>query len=334
MKKTFVLLACASLPLMSFAQTDSINNAQNPNREVTVTNVDKNVTEYKTVDEGGDTTRIRIGNKGIEIIEKNGKTSIDTKDLKDQIQKGKEEEELNNKYGDFEKNDDSSNGIDEMIQDKMDEKFGKKHHNHFEPHWAGFGMGFNSYATSSGSTSMTGANSYLSLVPQKSYDVVLNIWELGLPVSQNLGFVTGVGFNWNHYRFDGNNNIQKDANGIIISKPAPEGISYDVSRLRTTYLNIPLMIEYQGNISNHKAYASVGGQVGFLLGQKTTIEYNDTENKSHSSKNLTPITYGLTARIGYRFLNLYANYNLSPLFEKNKGPEVYPFSVGLMFVNF
>lgn len=327
------LLACASLPFMSFAQTDSIKDESSSNRNVEIKKIDSNVTEYKTVDEGGDTTRIRIGNKGIEIIEKNGKTSVDLKDLKEQIQRGKEEEELNNKYGDFEK-EDHGDKIEEMIQDKLDEKFGKrKHHNHFEPHWAGFGLGFNNYVNASGSTSMTGSNAYMALVPQKSFDINLNIWELGLPVSHNAGFVTGLGFMWNNYRFDGNNNIQKE-NGIIVSRPAPEGINYELSKLRTTYLTLPLMFEVQGDIANHTAYISAGGQVGFLLGQKVRMEYGDNVSKSYSNKNLTPITYGLTARVGYRFLNIYANYNLSPLFEKNKGPELYPFSVGLMLANF
>jgi len=334
MKKTLVLLACASLPLIGFAQNDTTINAPQTNRDVTISKVDKNVTEYKTVDEGGDTTRIRIGNKGIEIIEKNGKTSVDTKDLSEQIKKGKEEEEQNNKYGDFEKEEDYGNKIDEMIQDKMDEKFGKKKHDHFEPHWAGFGMGFNNYATKSGSTSMTGDKAYLSLVPEKSFDVNLNIWELGLPVSHNVGFVTGIGFLWNNYRFAGNNNIQKNDVGIIVEKPAPDNTNYKLSKMRISYLTLPLLLEYQGNVANHRAYISAGGQLGFLLGTKTRVESSGNVSKSYGNKNITPITYGLTARVGYRFLNLYANYNLSPLFEKDKGPEVYPFSVGLTFINF
>jgi len=99
-------------------------------------------------------------------------------------------------------------------------------------------------------------------------------------------------------------------------------------------LTLPLLVEFQKNIAGHKAYISVGGQAGFLLGTKTKVEYGNTLSESHSNKNVTPITYGLTARVGYRYLNLYANYSMSTLFEKDKGPELNPFSIGIMLVNF
>ena len=44
---------------------------------------------------------------------------------------------------------------------------------------------------------------------------------------------------------------------------------------------------------------------------------------------ISPLQYAATVRFGIRELNIYANYNLSPLFQKGKGPELYPFSVGL-----
>ncbi len=44
--------------------------------------------------------------------------------------------------------------------------------------------------------------------------------------------------------------------------------------------------------------------------------------------------YGFTGRIGYKWLNLWGYYQLSTLFEKGKGPEMYPISVGITIIPF
>ena len=62
-----------------------------------------------------------------------------------------------------------------------------------------------------------------------------------------------------------------------------------------------------------------------------------TEEKKDKNKqdfNLSTFRYGFTARVGYRGLKLYATYYPVQLFEVDKGPEVYPFSVGLILFNF
>ena len=36
-----------------------------------------------------------------------------------------------------------------------------------------------------------------------------------------------------------------------------------------------------------------------------------------------------TARIGWGWVNVFATYSLTTLFKTDRGPELYPFSVGL-----
>jgi hypothetical protein len=38
--------------------------------------------------------------------------------------------------------------------------------------------------------------------------------------------------------------------------------------------------------------------------------------------------------VGYGKVTLYAQYGLNELFQHNKGPEMYPFSVGVRLANF
>lgn len=44
--------------------------------------------------------------------------------------------------------------------------------------------------------------------------------------------------------------------------------------------------------------------------------------------------YGFTGRIGYKWLNLWGYYQLSTLFQKTKGPEMYPISIGITIIPF
>jgi hypothetical protein len=54
------------------------------------------------------------------------------------------------------------------------------------------------------------------------------------------------------------------------------------------------------------------------------------KDKNRSDFFLSPFRYGYTARAGYGFLKIFANYYNTALFEKGKGPQLYPFTIGFM----
>ena len=56
---------------------------------------------------------------------------------------------------------------------------------------------------------------YMTLHSSKSTNFNMNFTQLSLGLTRHIGFVTGLGLNWNNYRFDGNNNIIKGDNGVI-----------------------------------------------------------------------------------------------------------------------
>jgi hypothetical protein len=39
----------------------------------------------------------------------------------------------------------------------------------------------------------------------------------------------------------------------------------------------------------------------------------------------------VTARVGYKEVAIFANYYMTSLFKPDRGPELYPFSIGLAF---
>jgi hypothetical protein len=51
-------------------------------------------------------------------------------------------------------------------------------------------------------------------------------------------------------------------------------------------------------------------------------------------RNIEKFRYGVTARFGWKFINLTGFYSLTGLFKKGKGPDLYPISVGISFMPF
>ena len=59
-----------------------------------------------------------------------------------------------------------------------------------------------------------------------------------------------------------------------------------------------------------------------------------TKNKDNKSFHTNPFYYGVRGYLGWGGIHLFADYALSTLFEKDEGPELYPFSIGLSLVRF
>jgi len=59
---------------------------------------------------------------------------------------------------------------------------------------------------------------------------------------------------------------------------------------------------------------------------------NDERPDINDRYNLLPFQYGVTARFGYRFLEFYSNYALSPLFEPDIAFNAHSFQIGLRLI--
>jgi hypothetical protein len=272
------------------------------------------------IEENLDTTRIKIGKKGIVIIEGEKGTQVNIEKL-DAPEAPDAPEEFD-EFEDF---------------DEMDEDFDSKKHEKFKPHWAGFEIGLNNYVNSDMSMSLDNTMDFMDLNTGRSWNININVMEYGFGLgTDKIGLVTGLGFEMSNYHFDNNNTIAK-VGGLI----QPVALSYpdmQKNRLQTTYLRAPLLLEFQIPAGKKRIYLSAGPIAGVKLGSNTKIVYKEGGDKQKVKDkddfNLTSLRYGFTARAGYRDLRLFANYYMTPLFEANKGPELYPFSVGLTLVEF
>lgn len=264
------------------------------------------------VEEVQDTTKIKIGNKGVTIIEDEKGTRVDWDDLNEKDENGREEDEEEEK---------------------------KKRNKKFKPHWAGIEMGINNYLNNDLNMELPPANSYMDLNTSRSWNFNVNFMEYGIGLgTDKVGLVTGLGLEWSNYHFDDGNVIEEDENGNIVPSYPGAFSSVQRAKLQTTFLTAPLLLEFQIPMGKKRMFISGGVIGGVKLGSKTKRVYtrdgDKFKDKVKDDFNINALRYGFTARIGYRNLKLFANYYPTPLFENGKGPELYPFSVGLTLLSF
>jgi hypothetical protein len=261
------------------------------------------------VEDGKADLKVRVGNRGLNILE-----SLEGEGPKFEFKKFDKHED------DFIWNDDSD-----------DEK--ARGRSHFKGHWAGFEVGLNNYMVDDYSMTLPASIDYMALHSSKSVNISLNFSQLSLGLTRRIGIVTGLGLDWNNYRFDGDNNIQKGANGVIgIFDP---GEVLKKSKLQTLYLNLPLLLEVQIPADNSHLNIAVGPIGAIKLSSKSKIVYEDGDKvESDDDFSLNLLRYGATVRVGYENVQIYGTYYPTPLFKSGKTPggvNLFPFEIGFAF---
>jgi len=224
---------------------------------------------------------------------------------------------------------------DDIIDDDDDDS------DKFQGHWAGFNLGLNNFLNKDYAMSLPEEAKFMELNTSKSWAVQLNPIEYSINLFRGYsGLVTGLGIEWNSYSLEREISLVKNADGIITYTEAEEGRQYTKNKLNAVYLTAPLLWEFQipTNRKDHRIHFSVGITGSVKIGSNTKQVYK-TEGRKNKDKNkgdyqLSPLRYGAIAQVGYRSLRLFAQYSFTPLFELDKGPELYPFTVGLTLLNF
>lgn len=233
----------------------------------------------------------------------------------------------------------------------------KKHR--FNGHWAGFELGINGLLTPDFNMSYPLTQSYLDLRMEKSINVNLNFYEqnINLNKSGTFGMFTGLGLSWNNYRFSKATFLTGDS--AVFKGYLMEGVSVRKSKLVNLYLTVPLFFEIQTKSykNKEKLHFAAGVVAGWRISSHTKIYYNDANkifnlrdtetgnllptsmqspgnsnrniSKNYDSFHMRPFKLDAGIRMGWGIVNLYANYSLTSLFIKDRGPELYPFSVGI-----
>ena len=164
--------------------------------------------------------------------------------------------------------------------------------------------------------------------------------DFGVGLGTNyVGLVSGLGFEFINYNFDGQNSIMKDpVSGNIVEYVPPYAGNITKSKMNISYFTAPLLLEFQIPVGKGKDRIHIMGGVigGVKMCSNTKIKYTEagdnSKEKNKSDFNLSPLRWGVTARVGYGAINLFANYYMTPLFKDGMGPELYPFTVGIAIV--
>lgn len=240
-----------------------------------------------------DTTIVRMGKKDVKVIEREGKTVF-------QWGNGKHKKD----------------------------KSGK-----FDGHWGGIEFGFNAFAKPDYSMYATDKD-FMSLNQGKSIEFNFNFYELNIGLYKNyIGLVSGMGLNFNNYRFE-NAYTLKNVDNFTKAWPLDPN-DLEKTKLAVSYLTVPILFEFQIPVNQNEGrlFVNAGLVGGVKIGSHTKVKQGGTKDKDRSGFNLNPFKYEATARIGYKDVSLFGSYSLNSLFQSWKGPDLTSFTVGISFLD-
>ena len=255
---------------------------------------------------------LKVGNRGIRLLE-----ALEGPRIRFEKYSGDAEKTADNNDWNFDQED----------------NYRPRRANRFRGHWTGIEFGFNNYMTSDKSFSVPSDIVYMSLNSGKSFCFNINFTQLSIGFARHIGLVTGLGLNWNNYRFDGENNIQKDPYGVI-EELIPSG-TLKKSKLSTLYLDLPVLLEIQLPTGHHRLNIAAGPIGAVKIASHSKMVFEDGPKiKSYKDFSLNMLRYGATARVGYGNFEIFGTYYATPLFQDGKAPggyDLHPFEIGIAF---
>ncbi len=127
--------------------------------------------------------------------------------------------------------------------------------------------------------------------------------------------------------------------GNYYNKP----VAYSINKLNLTYIEIPVELKYKTIAERNKRFRiSVGFKIGYNISNHTKYRGEDVIEmtseqvviKKSNIRNINDWNYGIIGRIGYGRFNIMTYYSLAKIFDKDKGPQIFPISIGLTITPF
>ena len=260
------------------------------------------------VNDEPDSVKIRVGKYNIDISDKDERTNIEIDKIDDFKSKWEYQEEA------------------------KEEIKRKKHRSHkkFDGHWDAIELGGNMFLDQDYSMYGSGTTDFMNLLPEKSLEFNLNFAEYDFGFCSYVGIVTGLGLNWNNYKFSDKITLEVDDNGMIQPRDLPEE-NFKKSKLTTVYLTAPLLFEIQIPGQSDRMFISGGVIGGLKIGDYTKYKIGNEKYKDKGDYKLNPLRWGYTARAGFGDFGLYATYYNVKLFQDGHGPALTPLTVGVTF---
>lgn len=141
----------------------------------------------------------------------------------------------------------------------------------------------------------------------------------------------GVEVAWNNFMFEDNKIAEKGPTGVSFTDA---GRDLRKSKLTVCTLGIPVVprVTFYNSDGRKVCHIGFGGYVNYRLDSYRKIKEADgSKDRRHSDYYLNSVRYGLVAHLGIRSFDFFAKYNLNPLFQTGKGPDVRTLTFGIGF---
>ncbi len=146
-------------------------------------------------------------------------------------------------------------------------------------------------------------------------------------------FNPGIGFSFERFKMKNYYYLKESATTkgqydlVSTASLFPNASSIKKSQLINNYVEIPLDFRFDTKPEDisRSFNVAIGGRIGYLYDAMVKVKYKqDGEMRKFKEKQdhgMNPIRYGIYTRVGMGAINLFGFYNLSTLFEKDKGPD-------------
>lgn len=272
-----------------------------------------------------DKNYVRINLKGIRIKDGETEVSITTKGI--DIKDGEERVRVGKKDEMYE-SDSTDNDDDSITTIRRVRKY-KSPRQGFN-----ISLGLNAYASNSPMGYDTEA---YDLRPFGSRYVALSmIKSATVARGKNVGLHVDFGLDvaWNNLMYEGSNTVVKGVSELNFPPFLNnEGRALDLSKSKLTvpYVNFSLMptISFPKSAISH---LSGGMYAGYRLGGYTKTKLGADGKKDHIKGDyyLNDFRYGIGFELGIKnFVDFFVQYDMNPLFQNNRGPEVKMINFGI-----
>ncbi len=330
MKPLNLLALAACLPFAALAQTDTARVDTTTERGLEQHRLELGINSkqgaYAQVkdndDDGNDTIRIELKHQVIRIIS--------TKKLSSVL------------------------SADSLTDDLRDAR--RERRNAFT-YWSGIDVGINSFITSDGRYGDGPKAGPMLLNNLRSRWVSINFMEQKYEFgSHHAGLFWGLGLEFTGYHLSENATL--GYNGDSTFATSVENPQFTKNKLRQIGLRLPLMFEFntkraplpaspeewkkfhdKNGFSRKGNFHFAAGVVGSwyfdtMYKQKFREGGESKKVRDKGDYNLLPYRLAARGQIGIGSWNFFAEYGLTPLFEKGTAPEVMPVTVGLTLIGF
>jgi hypothetical protein len=145
----------------------------------------------------------------------------------------------------------------------------------------------------------------------------------------------GLEIDWYNFRFDHNRIATKGPTGVqftTITSSTGKEVAMSKNKMSVSYLTLPIMPHFAFDKKSAVQMIAIGGYVSYRLDTWTKAIEEESGNLRKETSNLyvNPFRYGVRAEFALRhFPDLFFSYDLSPLFEPGKGPEMRGLAFGI-----